>query len=65
MRGKMDGDESLKGKWLFYLGAEDKRYMEHTYLDRHLFQLLPTISPMEKGELGGYISIGYGSCLIL
>lgn len=24
MRGKMDGDENLKGKWLFYLRAEDK-----------------------------------------
>lgn len=24
MRGKMDGDESLKGKWLFHLRAEDK-----------------------------------------
>ena len=24
MRGKMDGDESLEEKWLFYLKAEDK-----------------------------------------
>ena len=65
MRGKMDEDDSLKGKWLFYLGAEDKDTWSIHIWERHLFQLLPTISSMEKGELGGYISIGCGSCLIL
>lgn len=49
----------------FYLKAEDKDTWSIHIWERHLFQLLPTTSSTEKGELGGYISIGYGSCLIL